>query len=114
MRRPTGDDLLDAGLGTLAAGVHLAMASVADRFPPEADFSLVFVVLPAVAAGVAALVQLVTGDRRWLQGACLYAWLIVIFTLPAQGLGLAWVPSALVLTLAIARPRLSSDPSDAG
>ena len=114
MRSPSRDDLLDAALAALAAGVHLAMAAVVDRFPPSFDFSVVFVVLPAVLSAVAAVVLLVTGDRRPLQAACLYGWLMVLFTLPAQGLGFAWLPSALVLTAAVARPRLSSAPADAG
>ena len=114
MRTPTRDDLLDAALAALAAGVHVAMAAVVDRFPPELDFSVVFVVLPVVLAVVAAVALLVPGDRRPRQAACLYTWLMVLFTLPAQGLGLAWLPSALVLTVAVARPRLSSDPAVAG
>jgi hypothetical protein len=102
------DDLLDAGLASLAAGVHLAMAGLVDRFPPQPDVSLLFVAMPAVAAAAAALALLVAGERRVLQGACVYTWLMAVFTLPAYGLGLAWVPSALVLTLAATRPRLSS------
>jgi hypothetical protein len=107
MRSPRRDDLLDAALAALAAGVHLAMAAVVDRFPPSFDFSVVFVVLPVLAAAVAAVALLVARERRPLQAACLYGWLVVLFTLPAQGLGFAWIPSALVLTAALARPRLS-------
>jgi hypothetical protein len=114
MRLPSRDDLLDAGMASLAAGVHLAMAAVVDRFPPEVDFSVVFVVLPVVAAVVAALALLVRGERRPLLVAGVYAWLVVLFTLPAQGLGVAWVPSALVLMVALARPRLSSARPAAG
>lgn len=108
------DTLLDAGLATLAAGVHLAMAATADRWPPEADFSLLFVVLPAVLAGVAALVLLGNGDRRPLYVAAVYAWLMVLFTLPAQFLGVRWLPTAAVLTFALLHPAVSSDRSDAG
>lgn len=115
MRLPSRDDLLDAGLASLAAGVHLAMTAVVDRFPPQLDFSLVFVVLPALAAAAAAVALLTTGDRRPLLGASLYAWLVVLFTLPAGGLGFAWLPTALVLLVAVARPRLvSSGPGAAG
>ena len=114
MRGPDRDDLLDAGLAVLAAGVHVAMAAVVDRFPPSFDFSVVFVVLPVVLSLVAAVALVVPGDRRPLQAACFYGWLMVLFTLPAQGLGLAWLPSALVLTAAIARPRLGSAPGAAG
>ena len=108
------DTLLDASLASLAAGVHLAMAGVADRWPPELDFSVLFVVLPAVLAGVAALVLLVNGDRRPLQVACVYAWLMVLFTLPAQWLGVHWLPTAAVLTFALMHPAVSSDRSAAG
>lgn len=108
------DDLLDAGLASLAAGVHIAMAGLVDRFPPVPDLSLLFVGVPAVAAIGAAIVLLVVGDRRLLQGACVYTWLMAVFTLPAYGLGLAWVPSAALLTVAAVRPRLSSAPPATG
>lgn len=114
MRMPTRDDLLDAGLASLAAGVHLAMAAVVGRFPLELDFSVVFVALPAVLASVAAVALLVAGDRRPLMAACVYTWLMALFTLPAQFLGVAWVPGAAVLTLALLRPRVSSARPDAG
>ncbi len=114
MRSPSRDSLLDAALAALAAGVHLAMAAVVDRFPPSFDFSVVFVVLPVLLSAVAAVALLVTGDRRPLGAACLYGGLMVLFTLPAHGLGAAWLPSALVLAVAVARPRISSDPAAAG
>jgi len=107
------DDLLDASLAMLAAALHVAMASVVDRFPPELDLSIAFVVLPALLSAGAAVVLLLRPERRPLQVACVYTWLMVVFTLPA-GLGLAWVPSAAVLTVAVLRPRLSSAPSAAG
>lgn len=108
------DDLLDAGLASLAAGVHVAMAALVGRFPPGPGVSLLFVAVPAVAAIGGAIALLVVQDRRLLQGACVYTWLMAVFTLPAYGLGLAWVPSAAVLTAAVARPRLSSAPPAAG
>lgn len=114
MRRPAADDLLDAALALLAVGVHLGMAATVDRFPPELDFSAVFVALPPLLCVVAALALLVARDSRPLQVACLYTWLMVLYTLPAELLGLRWVPSALVLTLALARPRFSSDRSATG
>lgn len=112
MRR-SRDDLVDATLAALAAAVHLALASVVDRFPPELDLSLLFVALPALAAAAAAVTLLFRPERRPLQGACLFTWLMVLYTLPA-GLGLAWVPSAALLTVAVLRPRLSSAPSATG
>ena len=111
---PRRDDLIDAGLATLAAGVHLAMAARVDRLPPELDVSVLFVPLPVALCLVAAAALLLARDARPLQLACLYTWLMVLFTLPAELLGLNWVPSALVLTLAVLRPRVSSAPPAAG
>lgn len=98
------DDVVDATLAVLAAAVHVAMASLADRLPPDGGISLLFVALPPAAAATAAIVLLVTGDRRLLQGTCVYTWLMAVFTLPAYFLGLAWVPSAGILTVAVLRP----------
>ena len=112
--KPRKDDLLDAALALAAAGVHLAMAATVDRLPPEMDISVLFVVLPALLAVVAAVAVLVARDLRPLQVACLWTWLMVLYTLPAELLGLRWIPSALLLTLALVRPRLSSDPSATG
>lgn len=116
MRLPARDSLLDAGLASLAAGVHLAMAGLVGRFPPEPELGveLLFVGLPVLLAATAAVTLLVNGDRRPLQVACVYTWLAALFTLPAFFLGLAWVPTAAVLTLALVRPRVSSDRSAAG
>ena len=114
MRAPDRDDVVDALLASLAAGVHLAMAGVVDRFPLEADFSLLFVGLPVLLAAVAAVTLLVNGDRRPLQVACVYTWLAAVFTLPAYFLGLAWIPTAAVLTVALLRPRISTGQPAAG
>jgi hypothetical protein len=114
MRMPARDDLLGAGLAVLAAGVHLAMAATADRFPPELDLSVLFVALPPALMVLAAAALLLAREARPLQVACLYTWLMVLYTLPAQLLGLRWVPSALLLTLALTRPRLSSGRPAAG
>ena len=100
------DDLLDAGLASLAAGTHVAMAFAVDRFPPGADLSLLFVGLPPLLSAVAAVALLVRGERRPLLAAAVLGWLVVLFTLPAQFLGLAWLPSAVLLTIALQRPRL--------
>lgn len=110
----TRDDLIDALLASLAAGVQLAVAAAVGRFPPEADLSLLFVAGPALLAALAAVALLFLGDRRPLQVACVYTWLMVLFTLPAYFLGLAWAPAALVLTAAALRPRVSSARSAAG
>lgn len=114
MWRPTRDDLLDAGIALVAAAVHVGMSAWADRFPPELDSSVLFLVLPPVLAVVAAGAALVARDLRPMQLACLYTWLMVLYTLPAELLGLAWIPSALLLTVALVRPRLSSDRSATG
>ena len=113
MRRPDRDDLMDAGLASLAAGVHLAMAETVERFPPELDFSVFFVALPMVLA-VTAAVSLLLGERRPLLVACVYTWMMALFTLPAQFLGVAWMPTAAILTLALLHKRVSSVPSASG
>ena len=104
------DDLLDALLVLAAAGLHLFAAARLDALPPSGVFESLLVGLPLV-AHAAAVVLLVLRDRRGLQGACLLEWLVVLYTLPASFLGLAFVPAALVLSLALARPRrrVSSD-----
>ena len=108
------DDVLDATLAVLAAAVHVAMAALVDRLPPDGGISVLFVALPPAAAATAAVVLLLTGDRRLLQGTCVYTWVMAVFTLPAYFLGLAWVPSALVLTAAAlrwGRPAAAARPS---
>ena len=97
------DVVVDATLAVLAAAVHVAMAALVDRLPPDGAVSVLFVALPPAAAATGALVLLVIGDPRLVQAACVYTWLMVVFTLPAYFLGLAWVPSALVLTVAALR-----------
>lgn len=114
MRTPGRDDLLEAGLASLAAGVHLALAARADYFPPELGFSALFVVVPVLLAAVAAVALLLRGERRPLLVAAVYASMMVLFTLPAGFLGLSWLPTAVLLTVAVLHPRVSSAPSAAG
>ena len=55
------------------------------------------------------------GERRPLVAAAVWAWMVSLFTLPAGFLGIAWVPAAVLLTVAVQRPRLvSSDRPAAG
>ena len=102
MSRPW-DDVVDATLAALAAALHVAMAALVDRLPPDGAISLLFVAFPPAAAATGAVVLLLLGDPRLVQGACVYTWLMVLFTLPAYFLGLAWMPSAVVLTVAALR-----------
>ena len=117
----TRDDLLDATLATAGLALHLAAAAYLGRLPPEFGLDLLLVVLPVLVAVTAAVVVLARGERRPLQVACALEWLLVLFTLPAFGLGLAFVPSAVVLSVGALRPRtarprdaLSSAPPAAG
>lgn len=110
----TRDDVLDAALAVVAVGLHLGAAAYLDRLPPRGAFELVLVGLPVLAGVAAVLALVVRSDRRVLQGVCVLQWLLVLFTLPAFGLGLAFAPSAVVLTVAALRPRLSSDRAAAG
>ncbi len=111
----TRDDALDAALAAAAVGVHLAAAALLDRLPPGGGIDLLLVVLPVLAGLSSVLALLLRSDRRLLQGTCVLEWLLVLFTLPAFGLGLAFVPAAAVLTVAALRPRsVSSAPPAAG
>jgi len=112
MRSPTRDDGVAAGLAALAAAVHVGGTALADR-PLDLDLSLLFVGLPVLLA-VAAAAAVLGRERRPLQAACLWAWLMVLFTLPAGGLGLFWLPAAALLTVALTRAGLSSDRRAAG
>ncbi|MBC7374812.1 MAG: hypothetical protein H7323_12565 [Frankiales bacterium] len=104
----TRDDALDAGLAAVAVGLHLAAASALDRLPPGFGLDLLLVDAPVLAGVVAVAAIVLRSDRRPLQVACTLEWLLVLFTLPAFGRGLALVPAAIVLSVAVFRPRLSS------
>lgn len=105
------DDLLDVALVAAGLGLHVAGLALLDRLQPGVGLiGLLLVALPAVFA-LAAVVGLVRGDRRPVQVAATYAWLVVLFTLPAFGMGLAFAPGAIVLSVAALRRRsLSSAP----
>lgn len=107
------DDALDAVLAVVATGLHVAAAAAADYLPPDDVFDAVLGGLPVV-AGVAAVVLLLRSDRRGLQVACTLAWLLVLFTLPAFSICVTLVPAAVVLSIAVFRPRLSSGRPAAG
>ncbi|MCW2613635.1 MAG: hypothetical protein JWN08_629 [Frankiales bacterium] len=104
----TRDDAVDAALALAAVGLHLGAAAYLDRLPPDLGIDLLLVVLPVLLGVVAVVALLVRADRRPLQVACTAEWLLVLFTLPAFGLGLAFVPAAAVLSVAVLRPRVSS------
>ena len=110
----TRDDALDAVLAVVAVGLHLAAASSLDRLPPGFGLDLLLVDAPVLIGALAAIALLARSDRRLLQVACTLQWLLVLFTLPAFGRGLALVPAAVVLSVAVFRPRLSSDQPAAG
>lgn len=111
----TRDDSLDATLAVAAVGLHLAAAALLDRLPPDGGIGLLLVVLPVLAGLASVVALLVRSDRRLLQGTCVLEWLLVLFTLPAFGLGLTFVPAATVLTVAALRARsVSSAPPAAG
>lgn len=110
----TRDDAVDAALALAGAGLHAAAAAYLDRLPPGLGLDLLLVVLPVLLCVGAAVALAVRGERRPLQVACTLSWLLVLFTLPAYFLGLAFVPAAAVLSVAVFRPRVSSDRSVAG
>lgn len=110
----TRDDTVDAGLALGGVALHLAAAAYLDRLPPGLGLDLLLVVLPVLLGVGAAVVVALRSDRRPLQVACTLEWLLVLFTLPAYFLGLALVPAAAVLSVAVFRPRVSSAPPVAG
>ena len=110
----TRGDSVDVALAVVAAGLHLGGAAYLDRLPPDSSLDVVLGVLPVLAALAGAALLVLRGDRRGLFGACLLTWLVVLFTLPAFGQGLAFVPAAIALTVAARSPAVSSDPSVAG
>jgi hypothetical protein len=92
--------VLATALALLAAGVHLAAVALVDRWPLElADFSFLFEGLPAVLAVVGAVAVAVRDERRPLAVACFWAWAMAVFTMPAYFLGLAFVPTAVLLSV---------------
>ena len=113
MARPRSE-LLGAVLLLVALGLHLGGAFLLDLFPPDRPFEYVIVGVPALVLLGALGVVYARGDRRGLQAACLMEWLVVLYTLPAKFAGLAFVPSAVVLSLALRRPAAApvADTSD--
>ncbi len=93
------DDKLAAAAAAAGAGVHLLAVALLGRWPPGLGFEALFETVPPVLAVVAAVVLLVRGDRRPLVVACFWSWAAVAFTLPAFGLGLAFVPGAALMSL---------------
>ena len=93
------DDKLAAAAAAGGAGLHLLAVALLGRWPPGLGFEALFETVPPVLAVVAAVVLLVRGDRRPLAVACFWTWAAVAFTLPAYGLGLAFVPGAALMSL---------------
>lgn len=101
----TRDDAVDAALALVAVGLHVAAAAYLDRLPPGFGLDLLLVWLPVLLGVAAAVLLVVRADRRPLQVACTLEWLLVLFMLPAYGRGLALVPAAVVLSVAVFRAR---------
>jgi hypothetical protein len=93
------DDLVAAGLAVAGAAAHLLAVRLLDRWPPSLGFEGLFETVPPVLAVLAAVVLVVTGDRRPLVVAVFWAWGAVALTLPAYFLGLAFVPGAVLMSL---------------
>lgn len=113
MTRPRSD-LRDAALILVALGLHLGGAYLLDLFPSDRPFEFFVVGLPALVLLAALGVVYARGDRRGLQAACLVQWLLVLYTLPAKFAGLAFVPSAVVLSVALLRPAVAQPAEGAG
>lgn len=112
--RTVYDRLLDVLLVLAAAAVHVWAAVRADALPPGGVFEALVAFGPLAAYAVAVVLLLVRGQRAGLQAACVLAWLLALFALPSGSNGLRFVLAAVVLSVAVGRPRFSSDRADAG
>lgn len=116
MSRPRSH-LIDAALILVAIGLHLGAAYLLELFPPNRVFEYFIVGLPLLVLVGAVVALLARGDRRGLPIACLTQWLLVIYALPAKFVGLAFVPSAVVLSIALLRKTVvdavTDDPAEA-
>lgn len=92
-------DLTAAGFAGAGAVAHLVAVWLLDRWPPSLGFEGLFETVPPLLAVVAGVVLLARGDRRPLVLAAFWAWGAVALTLPAYLLGLAFVPTAVLLSL---------------
>ena len=110
----TRDDTVAATLAAVAVALHLASAAYLERLPPDSGLDVFLVVLPVLATLAGAALLVLRQDRRAMFAACVLTWLVVLFTLPAFGQGLAFVPAAVALTVAARAPAVSSDRSVAG
>jgi hypothetical protein len=111
--KPSRSALIDAGLVLVALGLHLGGAFLLDLFPADRPFEYVVVGVPAIVLVAALVLLYARSDRRGLQAACLVQWLLVLYTLPAKFAGLAFVPSAVILSLALLRPVVAATPQEA-
>ncbi len=96
-------------------GLHVAACFWLGYLPPNRLFEVVVTALPTVlvvAAVVAALVR--PGERRPLQAASLLEWLLVLFALPANFVGLLFAPAAAVLSFALSRERVGPTAGSGG
>ena len=104
--RPTPLQVL---LPLAALGVHVAACSWLGYLPPNRVFEVLVTALPTLLAVVAVAAAVVRpGERRPLQAAALLEWLLVLFALPANFVGLLFAPAAALLSVALSRPRTRS------
>ena len=111
---PLADRLLDVLLVGAAAAVHVWAARRADALPPDGVFEAVVLGAPLL-ADLAAAALLLRATAAVCRSPARSAWLLVLFALPSGQNGLRFVPVAVLLSVALVRPRLvSSDRADAG
>ena len=101
-------DVVDVALLAGSLGAFLVAAAVLDILAPTGIFEWLLVGVVSLAHVGAAALLLAPGDRRAVSALCLAMWLLVLFALPAYFIGLYFAPSALLLTLALYRPRSMS------
>lgn len=110
--KPSRSTVIDVALVLVALGLHVGGAFLLELSPPDRPFEYFVVGVPAIVLVAALALLYARGDRRGLQAACLVQWLLVLYTLPAKFAGLAFVPSAVVLSLALLRPVVTATPDE--
>lgn len=109
---PRRDDLIDAVLVLAALAAFLVASRQLEVLPPGSAFEWLLVAGVTLAHLVSLGLRVARRDRRPLGATCVLVWLLVLFALPAYFIGLYFAPCALLLTLALYRPRATKATAD--
>ncbi len=102
---PRVSRVLDAVLVLAAVGLHLLGCSWLNILPPFGALETGLLVLPLLAQAAALGLVIVRNDRTGISLACLFQWLVVLYLLPSGLQAFEFAPAAIVLSLALLRPR---------